>query len=296
VPFFTAEAMFGSEACDAVIISTPPDSHEQLAVRAMESGKHVLVEKPMASSVAACRRMLETSQRTGRILAVGFNHRYFAAVRKVREAIRMGALGTLSHVRAYAGHVGLAEFKAAWMYAGAVMGGGTLMDNGIHILDLTVHLMGGVDRVCGTASSRVWKLDVEDNAFAVLSNDKGVVGFLHSSWSEWKGYHFYIEAYGDRGMARAYYAPMSSTLITMDRPGGVRRVQRHFYPAAIFREKLFGWQSTVISVFTEELQDFVALAQGRGKDAIIARGDDALRIAEIIEAVYRGAQGEKLGA
>jgi predicted dehydrogenase len=295
-PFSSAEAMFSSDACDAVIISTPPDWHEPLAVAAMEGGKHVLVEKPMANSVAACKRMVETSRRTDRALAVGFNHRYFPAVRNVREAIRSGALGTLSHVRAYAGHVGLAEFKSPWMYARAVMGGGTLMDNGIHVLDLTSHLMGGIDHVCGTASSRIWKLDVEDNAFAVLSNDKGVVGFLHSSWSEWKGYHFYVEAYGDHGMARAYYAPMSSTLITMDRPGGARRVRRNFYPAAIFREKLLGWQSTVIRAFVDELQDFVALAEGRAEDAIIARGEDGLRIAEIVEAVYCGAHGEKLGA
>ena len=290
--FSTAEAMFASESCDAVIISTPPDSHEALAIAAMESGKHVLVEKPMASSAAACRRMVETSRRTGRVLAIGFNHRYFAAIKTVRDAISSGAIGNLSHVRAYAGHVGLAEFKAPWMYARGVMGGGTLMDNGVHVLDLTCHLMGGVDHVCGAASSRIWKLDVEDNAFAVLTNSKGVVGFLHSSWSEWKGYHFFVEAYGDRGMVRAYYAPMSSTLITMERPGAARRVQRNFYPSAIFREKLFGWQSTVIRAFVEEFQDFVALAEGRDGSALIARGEDGLLIAEIVEAVYRGSREE----
>jgi predicted dehydrogenase len=287
--------MFASDACDAIIISTPPDSHEPLAVAAMESGKHVLVEKPMANSAEACRRMVEASRRTGRTLAIGFNHRYFPAVRNVREAICSGALGTLSHVRAYAGHVGLAEFRSQWMYSREVMGGGTLLDNGIHILDLVSHLMGGVDHVCGTVSSRIWKLDVEDNAFAVLSNDTGVVGFLHSSWSEWKGYHFYIEAYGNRGMARAYYAPMFSSLITMSHPGGTRHVRRNFFPATIVRERLFGWQSTVIRAFVEEFTDFVALAEGRGEAAIIARGEDGLRIAEIVEAVYRGAQGTKLG-
>jgi predicted dehydrogenase len=290
--FPTAEAMLASDSCDGVIISTPPDSHEALAIAAMESGKHVLVEKPMASSAAACRRMVDTSRRTGRVLAIGFNHRYFAATKAVRQAIASGAIGTLSHVRAYAGHVGLAEFKAPWMYARDVMGGGTLMDNGIHVLDLTCHLMGGVDHVRGATSSNIWKLDVEDNAFAVLINSKGVVGFLHSSWSEWKGYHFYVEAYGDRGMARAYYAPMSSTLITMDRPGGPPRVQRNFYPAAILREKLFGWQSTIIRTFVEEFQDFVALAEERKEGTIIARGEDGWRIAEIVEAVYTGSLGE----
>src|SRR5262245_51277035 len=96
--FSTAEAIFASDSCDAVIISTPPDTHEALAVAAMEHGKHVLVEKPMASSVAACRRMVDTSLRTGRVLAVGFNHRYFPAVKVVRQAIASGVIGQLSHV------------------------------------------------------------------------------------------------------------------------------------------------------------------------------------------------------
>src|SRR5262245_20779416 len=98
--FSTAEAMLASDACDAVVISTPPDSHEDLAVAAMEAGKYVLVEKPMASSARACRRMVDTSRRTARALAIGFNHRYFAAIKAVRQAITSGAIGTLIHIRA----------------------------------------------------------------------------------------------------------------------------------------------------------------------------------------------------
>ncbi len=290
IAFPSAEALIASDACDAVIISTPPDTHEKLTVSALESGKHVLVEKPMASSAAACRRMVEASGRMGRILTVGFNHRYFAAIKVVRDAISSGAIGDLSHVRAYAGHAGLAEFKAPWMYSRNVMGGGTLMDNGIHVLDLTCHLMGGVSHVAGATSFRNWHLDVEDNAFVILTNRKGIVGHMHSSWSEWKGYRFFVEAYGDRGMARAYYAPMSSIVITMDRPGGKKRVKRGFYVGSIVQEKLFGWQSTVVQAFIEELGDFVDLAEGCSSDGLIARGEDGLRLAEIIEAVYRSTE------
>jgi predicted dehydrogenase len=204
VIFRSAEELLASDSCEAVIISTPPDSHEALAIRAFESGKHVLVEKPMASSVEASRRMVETSRRTGRTLAVGFNHRYFPAIKVVREAILSGAIGKLSYIRAYAGHLGLSEFKAPWMYSREVMGGGTLMDNGIHVLDLVCHLMRGVDHAVGATSSRIWQLEVEDNAFAILTNKNGVMGHFHSSWSEWKGYRFFVEAYGDRGMASAY--------------------------------------------------------------------------------------------
>ncbi len=287
VAFDTPDSLLTSDNCDAVVISTPPDTHEALATAAMQAGKHVLVEKPMANSAAACRRMIEVSRRTGKVLTVGFNHRYFAAVKDVRDAVRSGAIGELSHVRGYAGHVGLAEFKAPWMYDKATMGGGTLMDNGIHMADLVQHLMGGVATVSGLAGRSVWRLDqVEDNGFALLRSGSGVLGSLHSSWSEWRGYHFFVEAYGDRGMARAYYAPMTSVIITMDRPGGTRRVRRNFYPAAILREKLRGWQSTVVQTFVEEFQDFVALARGETSSGVIARAEDGWRTVAIAEAVY----------
>jgi len=285
--FDSAEALLQSDCCDAVVISTPPDTHEALAVAAMRAGKHVLVEKPMASSAASCLRMMEAARQTGRTLTVGFNHRYFAAVKAVREAVRSGAIGTLSHVRGYAGHVGLAEFKAPWMYDKRVMGGGALMDNGIHMADLVQHLMGGVATVSGLAGSAVWRLDgVEDNGLALLRSPAGVLGSLQASWSEWRGYHFFVEAYGDRGMARAYYAPMTSVVITMDRPGGTPRVRRNFYPAAILREKLRGWQSTVVQTFVEEFQDFAALARGEAGSPVIARAEDGWRAVAIAEAVY----------
>src|SRR5262249_47252756 len=266
---------------------------EHLAIAALESGKHVLVEKPMANSLAACRRMVEMARRSGRILTVGFNHRYFAGIKAVRAAIDSGAIGKLNYIRAYAGHVGLAEFKAPWMYSRDVMGGGTLVDNGIHVLDLLCHLMGGVDHVSGAVSSRIWQLDVEDNAFALLSNRAGVIGHLHASWSEWKGYRFFIEAYGDRGMARCYYTPMLSTLITMDRGGRGRHVGRKSSPFAGAGEGVLGWQSAVVRLLGEKSEDFGARGGGRSKSGIIARGEDGWRVAKIVEAFYHSAKSAK---
>lgn len=289
--FDSVEALAQSDACDAVIISTPPNFHLEQAVACMEGGKHVIVEKPMASSVDECRQMLEVSRKTGKVLTVGFNHRYFAAVKAVREAIHSGEIGQLSYIRAYGGHTGLSEFKATWMYDKDIMGGGTLMDNGIHVLDLTQHLMGGVKSVYGFALNDIWKLDrAEDNGFALLRGNNGVVASLHSSWTEWKGYHFYIEAYGSRGMAKAYYAPMMSTIITMERLGGPRKTKRNFYIPAIFREKFKGWQSTVIGTFLDEFNDFIALTQGNKNGTVIADAVDGYRSIEIANAVYQSSE------
>lgn len=285
--FTDASELMSSDSCDAIIISTPTQFHEELALLALEHGKHVLVEKPMASSLEACQRMQAASREAGKILTVGFNQRYFPAIKDVRDAIQSGALGELKYVKGFAGHTGLSEFSAPWMYDKDIMGGGTLMDNGIHTMDLVCHLMGGVDSVSGMIRTDTWDLDrSEDNAFVHLTNNQGVMGTLHSSWTEWKGYRFFVEAYGDRGMARAYYAPMFSQVITMDRPGGERNIKRKFYIEAIFREKFFGWQSTVIRAFAEELADFVSLASG-GSAGNIADCPDGVRSCAVPNAVYR---------
>jgi predicted dehydrogenase len=127
VVFPSAEALLKSDSCEAVIILTPPNSYEPLTVAALENGKHVPVEKPMADSVEGCRRMLESPRSADRVLAVGFNHRYFPAIKVVRDAISSGTIGNLSYIRAYAGHTGLSEFGAPWMHARDVVGGGILM-------------------------------------------------------------------------------------------------------------------------------------------------------------------------
>lgn len=289
--FDSVESLVSSDVCDAVIISTPTNFHCEQTIAAMEGGKHVIVEKPMASSLQQCAQMLQVSRQSGKVLTVGFNQRYFAAIKDVRDAIQSQAIGKLSYVRAFAGHAGLSEFKASWMYDKDIMGGGTLMDNGIHVLDLTRYLMGGVSSVYGIALTDIWKLDrSEDNGFALMRGPDGVVGTLHSSWSEWKGYRFYVEAYGDKGMARAFYAPMMSTVITMDKPGGKRHVKRNFYPAAIFREKFRGWQSTVMQTFVEEIADFIALTRGEKPKGYIARAEDGYRVIEIANAVYESSE------
>lgn len=287
-PAFTSYAdLLAADSCDAVIVSTPPNTHEALALAAFEAGKHVLVEKPMANSLGACQRMLAAAERAGRLLAVGFNQRYFDAVKDLRNAVQSGALGKLTHVKGFAGHTGLSEFSAPWMYDKGTMGGGALCDNGVHMIDLMLHVMGEVTSVYGIASSAVWNLpQVEDNAFAILRGTNGLVGSLHASWTEWKGYHFYLEAYGERGMARAYYAPMTSTVITMDRPGGKRTVRRKFYPEAILREKFRGWQTTAVKTFVQEFDDFAAVAADSNAERVIARGRDGYRALAIAEAVY----------
>jgi predicted dehydrogenase len=270
----------------AVIVSTPPQLHEELVTAALESGKHVLCEKPLGNSVEACRRMVHASRRAGMTLATGFNHRYFPAIQFVKRALECNAIGELDHVRAFAGHAGLREFRSPWEYDKKVMGGGALMDVGIHIIDLTRYLLGEIEEIFGVATANIWRLgESEDNGMAVLRSFTGKYATLHATWAEWKGYGFHIEAYGTRGMLRASYAPMMSMGIYLDKPGGKRTREIHFYPGIMVREKFKGWQSTVVKAFQHELTDFVNSIRGNPGD--MADGMAGLRAVEIADAVYQ---------
>jgi predicted dehydrogenase len=277
--------MLADAALDAVVVSTPPHLHEGITLAALEAGKHVLCEKPLAPTADACRRMVACARRRGLTLATGFNQRYFPAIQFIKQALDRGDLGRLCHVKAYAGHSGLNEFRQPWEHDSQVIGGGTLMDNGIHLIDHVRFLLGEIEEVYGFASSRIWKLNgSEDNGFALLRGADERLATLHSSWSEWAGYRFSIEAYGDRGMARASYGPMFATVIQLDETGGRARRARKFYPWIAFREKVRGWQTTVRATFEQELGDFLGLLQNR--PGSIADGVAGLRAVEIAHAVY----------
>lgn len=288
--FDSLDALLESDCCDAVIISTPPTSHAEVAERAMNSGKHVLVEKPISNSLESAQRMLDAATRTGRVLTVGFNHRYFKGVRDVHAAVVGGAIGQLRYVKAFAGHVGIPELRAPWMYDRAVMGGGTLMDNGTHVIDLMRFLTGDILEISANIPPPIWKVGVEEDVFVSLAFRDGVVGSLHSSWTAWQGYKFQVAAYGTNGMAMMSYAPMFSTVVTVDRGQPFRRSgRRRFYVRDIFKEKAFGWQRTVIDTFIQEISEFKALVEDTGAETRIATGMDGFKAVAIANAAYQSA-------
>lgn len=278
------------DKCDALVICTPPDTHREMATAAMRAGKHVLVEKPMAESKTSCEEMLSVARETGRVLTVGYNHRFFKGVDVVRRSIVEGAIGNLHFLRAYTGHTGLSEFKAPWMYDRKVMGGGTLADNGTHLLDLVSSLMGDINSVDARVDNTLWNLEVEDNAFLRMTDINGAYCEFHSSWTEWKGYRFFIEAYGDKGMVQMYYAPMFARRIRMADDRLSSTTERWFFWKDIFKEKVRGWQSTVIETFLKEFDEFFNLVNGKVKSGIIATGEDGYRAVQLANAAYESSK------
>ncbi|MEZ4414454.1 MAG: Gfo/Idh/MocA family oxidoreductase [Gemmatimonadota bacterium] len=274
-----------SEGIDALIVSSPVHFHEEACVEALSAGVHVLCEKPMSNSVDSCRRIVEAAEKSGRILAVGFNHRYYPSMKFLKSAIDRGAIGALQHVRVFGGHDGLHNFRADWQYKAPESGGGAMMDVGIHMTDLARYVVGEITDVYGVMSNRVWKVDgSEDDAVAVFRSPEGVPVWYLATWNEWRGYGFYVEAYGDLGMVRGFYAPMQNLLITHERPGGPRKKVRKLYPEIMIREKLKSWTSTALMSFKDELNDFHRRVAGSGGEAL-ADGYAGLRAVEVAAAV-----------
>src|SRR5205823_6231723 len=182
-----------------VIVSTPPHLHAPVALAGIDAGKHVLCEKPLAHTLADAERICAAAESRGVLLKTGFNHRYFPAMAFARDLIAAGRIGDVVAVRAYAGHPGGREFGHAWVHDGSITGGGSLVDNGIHILDLTRFFLGEAELQAaqGYAANLVWPFDnAEDNGFALFRAAGGAIAYVHASWTDWRGYRFSIEATG----------------------------------------------------------------------------------------------------
>jgi predicted dehydrogenase len=270
---------------EAVIISTPPPLHEEMCVAALENGKHVLCEKPLARSAAECRAMVEAAERAHRLLATGFNYRFYPAIVTAKRILDSGRIGELDHVRSFAGHPGGSEFTHPWVHDPLIMGGGTLVDNGMHIVDLTRYFLGEVTDVKGFTTKHVWRFDgCEDNAFALLRSPAGKIATLQASWSEWRGYRFRIEVYGTRGCVRASYPPMLAHAVWANEPGGPARSQWHTFPILQINERVRSYRWTGRRSFMDEITAFSL--EISGQQTSLASGKDGLRAVEIAHAVY----------
>ncbi|HEY6032882.1 MAG TPA: Gfo/Idh/MocA family oxidoreductase, partial [Kofleriaceae bacterium] len=181
-----------------VIVATPHDSLAEITLAAVRAGKHVLVEKPAARSAAELRPVVEESERRNAIVRVGFNHRYHRAFRKARELVDQGALGELMFLRARYGHGGRVGYDKEWRSNVEVSGGGELIDQGVHLIDLSRWFLGDFTTVQGTAATYFWNQRVDDNAFLMLRTAKNQMAFLHASATEWKN-TFSMEIYGKVG-------------------------------------------------------------------------------------------------
>jgi predicted dehydrogenase len=181
-----------------VIVATSNDALAPIATAAVRAGKHVLVEKPAGRTRREIEGLSAAAAEAHRFVRVGFNHRYHPALRQARALVDSGAIGPLMMLRGRYGHGGRLGYEREWRADPARAGGGELIDQGVHLIDLARWFLGEFPRVEGFAATYFWDMPVDDNAFLMLRTASSAVAFLHVSCTEWKNL-FSLEIYGRDG-------------------------------------------------------------------------------------------------
>tara|TARA_B100000900_G_C20568218_1_gene712028 strand:- start:493 stop:1518 length:1026 start_codon:yes stop_codon:yes gene_type:complete len=187
------------EEIDVLFISLPNNFAAEASIMALEKGMHVFCEKPPAKSLKELLPVKNQVKDSDLKLMYGFNHRFHLSVSKAKQIIEEGSLGKVINLKGAYGKSKMISFNQTdWRTEREKSGGGILLDQGIHMLDLMNYFSGGFVKIFSIIKNSFWNYDVEDNAFVLMENDKGVVAQLHSSATEWR-HNFRLEITLEKG-------------------------------------------------------------------------------------------------
>lgn len=262
-----------------VIVCTPPHLHAEISIAAMKKGKHVLCEKPLSRTVAEAQDMVETARTCAVKLKCGFNLRHHPGIRRLRRWMDEGLIGEVDFIRCRYGIGGRPGYSEEWRAKAEISGGGELMDQGIHALDLCRWFLRDIRQVCGFVTTTYWPIaPLEDNAFVLLRNPSGRVASLHASWTQWKPL-FSFELFGDEGYA------------LVEGLGGSYGTERAILGKrdfnAPFGEQVIEFRGEDRSWHDEWKEFLAALAEDREP---MANGSDGLEALKLVHAVYASAK------
>ena len=265
---------------DVVVVATVHDQLAALAERAMQAHAHVLVEKPAGVSAAQVNRLIECQRTSGRLVKVGFNHRFHPGIPRAAQEVQSGPHGQLMHLRGRYGHGGRVGYDREWRADPARSGGGELIDQGMHLLDLTHWLAGPLPLHSALLRTHFWDTSVEDNAALILGESQSRTdpwAMLHVSWTEWKNL-FSLEIYCRTakiqvdGLVRSY-GPQRLTIYRMAPELGPPEVEEVMYP-----DEDRSWE--------REWASFTSAIEAKDESLLNGGLDDARYAWEQIEAAY----------
>lgn len=193
-------AIINDPDIEAVFICTPNHRIVPLTKECLSAGKHVFCEKPPAFTARELASVVELEKKSGKKLMYGFNHRHHGSIQKMKSIIDGGEMGRVLWMRGRYGKEVDESFFQGWRAKPELAGGGIMLDQGIHMLDLFLYLGGGFDEVHALVSNLFWKIDgLEDNVFAIFRNNQtGICASLHSTMTQWR-YLFSLEIFLERG-------------------------------------------------------------------------------------------------
>jgi predicted dehydrogenase len=270
------ELLLGAEF-DAAVVCTPPATHEHVVCTLLQSNKHVLCEKPLAVSAAQARRMLDAAQRQGVTLTMASKFRYASDVRKARELVTEGLIGDLVFVEnAFTSHV---DMSCRWNSDATISGGGVLIDNGTHAVDILRYFLGNLRDVQIIEGRRMQGLAVEDTVRLIVRNEQDVIGSSDLSWSINTEMETFVRLYGSDG----------TILVGWKESRVRRRDETDWYT--------FGCGYDKIQAFRDQLENFCGAIAGT--ERLLIAPLDALASVEVIQAAYAAlefARWERIGS
>jgi 1,5-anhydro-D-fructose reductase (1,5-anhydro-D-mannitol-forming) len=194
-----ADEIINDAEIDAVFICTPNYLNKPLTIRVLEAGKHVFCEKPPAFNSNEVKEIIVAENKSGKKLMYGFNHRHHGSISQMKEMIDSNEYGNVLWMRGRYGKSVEKSFFDTWRAKKYLSGGGILLDQGIHMLDLFILFGGEFNSVQADVSNLYWNLEIEDNVFAIYKNTKtGVVASLHSTMTQWR-HLFSLEIFLEKG-------------------------------------------------------------------------------------------------
>ena len=197
--FCSWQEMLESSLCDAVFVCTLHNSLAEIALAAIKQGKHVLVEKPAGINTGELERLYSAAEAMNVHVHVGFNHRYHRSIRKAFELLDENAIGDVMFIRGMYGHGGRLGYDKEWRSDVSLSGGGELIDQGPHLIDLSRKILkSDFASIYGRSHTYFWDMSVDDNSFMHLTTPSNQSAFLHVSCTEWKNM-FSLEVYGKEG-------------------------------------------------------------------------------------------------
>ena len=279
--------LIGSDSLDAVIVATPNKFLKEIALAALGGNKHVLCEKPLGRNAAEAEEICRAAADRGRVLKTGFNHRFHPAIREAWNIVAAGDLGKLYYVKAAYGHGGRPGYEKEWRASREICGGGELLDQGVHVVDLCRWFLGEFDEVFGRVETYFWDMEVEDNAFALFRTAGGQAAILHTSWTQWKN-KFSFEIFGERGYLAVEglggsYGP-EKLVIGKRRTRGASGTE---YAGGAPEERVVEYDGPDVS-WIAELEEFAAAV--RNDREPLGSGYDGLMANRLIGAIYESAR------
>ena len=269
--------------CDCVVVAVINKYIKEIVVDALNRGKHVLAEKPLGRNTAEAAQMVGAAAKNRVILKAGFNHRFHPAIWKAKEMCDSGAIGRLFNIRARYGHGGRAGMEKEWRGSKDLCGGGELLDQGVHVIDLIRWFAGDVSEVFGKVETKFWDMEVEDNAYAILKTCNDVTALFHVSWTNWKNI-FSFEIFGTDGYLKVEgfggsYGPETLEFGKRKKEGGRPDIETFEFPS-----EDVSWQN--------EWREFVSAIQKNREP--IGSGRDGLKANEAIESIYLSSREQKV--